>query len=210
MFVDAGFATNKDLTSQRWYLITLTDGEGHCNIVPAPSSKRVARSVFAAELYAIIQGFETISSICLALNGIFGRVVSMKCFTDSKSLFDCLENINSTTEKRLLIGLRILHQAYERRELLKVFWIPTKQNPADSFTKLKTCTALRNLLENNHLELTPSAWVNLNTSPLRESYQSNIQQYSQKRKSRVSEYRICSYSHHVYSVRVSRGIKIGL
>ena len=47
----------------------------------------------------------------------------MIIYTDSRSLYDGLVSLNTTTEKRLLIDLHLLRQAYERREIAEVCWI---------------------------------------------------------------------------------------
>ena len=88
---------------------------------------------------------------------MLGRIIELHVYTDSRSLYDGLVRINQTTEKRLLIDLRMLRQSYERREITEVFWVPTAQNPADAFTKASPTSALSNLLEHNKLYLTPNA-----------------------------------------------------
>lgn len=180
VFIDAGFATNKDLSSQLGYVIILMDGKRNSNIVHYGSikSRRVTRSVLAAELFAMTHGFDVASTIRLTVNDVFGRVIPMKFYTDSKSLFDCLTNINSTAEKRLLIDLRMLRQCYERREITEVFWIPTSQNPSDAFTKLSSCSALRTIMETNSIELTPNAWVERNAKSPPEPDRKDNQQCS--------------------------------
>lgn len=136
VFLDAGFATNSDMTSQLGFVVALMDKSGNGNVVHYAStkSKRVTRSVLAAELFAMVQGFDDCSVLRLTLNDILGRVIPMHVYTDSRSLYDCLTNINRTREKRLLIDLCMLRESYERREISEVFWIPTAQNPADAFT----------------------------------------------------------------------------
>ena len=85
-------------------------------------------------------------------------MVPMVIYTDSRSLYDSLVSLNSTTEKRLLIDLHLLRQAYERREIAEVRWIPTEQNPADALTKERPTPAMSQLLGGT-LKLTPNAWV---------------------------------------------------
>lgn len=80
-------------------------------------SKRVARSVLAAEMFIMVQGLDACSAMRLALNDIFSTPIPLKIYTDSHSLFDCLTNINRTTEKRLLIDLFMLRKSYELREI---------------------------------------------------------------------------------------------
>lgn len=168
VFADAGFATNKDKTSQLGYVITLMDGNSNANIIHYGSckAKRVARSVLSAELLAIILSFDIASTIRIAVNDIFGKQVPMQLFTDSRCLYDCLVSLGSTTEKRMLIDLQILRQAYERREICEFFWIPTAQNPADAFTKERPTPALQSLLQKNSLSLTPNAWVDRPLLPI--------------------------------------------
>ena len=141
--------------------MTLMDKHGRANVLHYGSlkSKRITRSVLAAELFAMVHGFDVSSTIRLAFNAMLDRVIPLHVYTDSRSLYDCLTRINHTTEKRLLIDLRMLRQSYERREITEVFWIPTAQNPADAFTKATPTPALNKLLEKNCLHLTPNAWV---------------------------------------------------
>lgn len=44
----------------------------------------------------------------------------MMIFTDSKSVYDAITGIKTTTQKRLLIDLTILRQAYELREIAEI------------------------------------------------------------------------------------------
>ena len=162
VFVDAAFANNTDLSSQLGYIATLMDDEGTANIIHYSSqkAKRVTRSALAAELYAMMSGFDTAGALKHALDQmeLSGRTISMVIYTDSRSLYDCLVSLNTITEKRLLIDLAILRQAYERREIAEVRWIPTEQNPADALTKEKATPAIGQLLQGT-LKLTPNAWV---------------------------------------------------
>ena len=163
VFVDASFANNPDLTSQLGFVVTLMDSTGSANIIHYGSSKskRVTRSALAAELYALAHGFDIASALGTSIAEIFSRKIPLVLYTDSRSLYDSLVSLNSTSEKRLLIDLHIIRQAYERREITEVCWIPTAQNPADAMTKEaeKATPALKALMDTNHLHLTPNAWV---------------------------------------------------
>lgn len=161
VFCDASFASNSDLTSQLGYIIALTDSSRNANIIHYTSvkSKRVTRSVLAAELFAAVNAFDCASTLRVTLNDIFGLVVPLVIYTDSKSLFDSITGLNSTTEKRLLIDLFILRQNYELRELSDIVWIPSSLNPADAMTKQKASPALLNLMQSNKIEVEAKTWV---------------------------------------------------
>ena len=160
-FVDGSFADNLDLTSQLGFVMTLMDKDDKANIIHYAStkSKRVVRSVLAAELYALAIGYDNGVSIKPTMTNILGRNVALVLYTDSRSLYDALTTLNPTTEKRLLIDLAVVRQAYERREISEVCWIPTEQNPADGLTKEKPNRALETLMKENRLRLTPNAWI---------------------------------------------------
>lgn len=161
VFADASFATNADLSSQLGFVICLADKFNKANVLHYTSvkSKRVTRSVLAAELFAAVAAFDYSSTLRGTINEVFGRIIPLVLFTDSKSLYDCLVGINSTTEKRLLIDLCMLRQSYELREITEVVWIPSHQNPADGMTKDNACCALEKLICSNELDLQPKAWV---------------------------------------------------
>jgi len=62
--------------------------------------------------------------------------------TNSKSLYNCLVRLGTTQEKRLIINVMCLRQAYERRQIIEVKWINSEANPADAMTKGRPCVAL--------------------------------------------------------------------
>ena len=83
----------------------------------------------------------------------------MVLYTDLKSLYDCLVKLGTTQEKRLMVDLMCLRQAYERREIMEVKWIRSEDNPVDAITKAKLCQALRTLINTNKLNLRVTEWV---------------------------------------------------
>jgi len=62
--------------------------------------------------------------------------------TDFKSLYNCLVRLGTTQEKRLMIDIMCLRQAYKRRQIMEVKWINREANPANAITKGKPCAAL--------------------------------------------------------------------
>jgi hypothetical protein len=161
VFTDASFANNKDLSSQIGYVLVLADGSGKGNILHWSSvkCKRVTRSVLASELYAMAHGFDISTAIKSTIDRILGKTVPIVLCTDSKSLYDCLVKLGTTAEKRLMIDIMCLRQAYERREIAEVKWIKGNTNPADSMTKGKASGALKQLLDTNTVQLEVVEWV---------------------------------------------------
>lgn len=174
VFSDASFASNQDLSSQLGYIIAIADNHGNANIIHYQSikSKRVTKSVLASELFAAVHAFDVASTLRVTLNNIFDRSIPLVLYTDSKSLFDSIVGMNSTTEKRLLIDLSLLRERYELRELTEVVWIPSEENPADALTKENASPALMSLLQKNKISVNAKVWVDRPTK------------YSQKRKTR--------------------------
>ena len=161
VFTDASFANNKDLSSQIGYVLVLADSAGKGNILHWSSvkCKRVTRSVLASELYAMAYGFDISMAIKSTVDKILGITVPIVLCTDSKSLYDCLVKLGTTAEKRLMIDIMCLRQAYERHEIAEVKWIKGSTNPADSMTKSKASGALKQLLDTNRVQLEVVEWV---------------------------------------------------
>jgi hypothetical protein len=163
VFTDASFANNKDLSSQIEYVICLAD-DTHANILHWSSikCKRVTRSVLAAELYAMVHGFDVDSVLKSTLTKMLGLgPIPLILVIDFKSLYDCLVRLEITVEKRLMVDVMALRQSYERREITEVKWIDGSNNPADSMTKsgLKASSALKQVIDTNRIKLESSEWV---------------------------------------------------
>jgi hypothetical protein len=165
-FTDASFANNRDLSSQIGYILVLADASGRANILHWSSTKckRVTRSVLASELYGMAHGFDMGVSVKSTIDRILGTDVNLfqlplVICTDSKSLYECLVKLGTTQEKRLMIDVMCLRQAYERREIAEVKWIKGDTNPADTMTKSKPSNALKNLIETNTIRLDVEEWV---------------------------------------------------
>ncbi len=161
VFTDASFANNKDYSSQMGYILVLADAKGRANILHWSSikCKRVTRSVLASELYSMAHGFDIGASVKSTIEKALTIDLPLILCTDSKSLYDCLVKLGTTREKRLMIDVMCLRQAYERREITEVKWIQGDTNPADSMTKTKPSNALKRLLDTNMLELEVVEWV---------------------------------------------------
>jgi len=175
VFVDGSFANNKDLSSQIGFVIVLGNErankhEKHFqlsgNIVHWQSikCKRVTRSVLASEIYGMVGGFDAAYVLKQMLVAITKRLsippTPLVMCTDSFSLYQCLVQLGTTAEKRLMIDLMALRQSYEERELDEVRWIAGGDNPADAMTKGSPNPALEKLVSTNQLIVRVEGWVN--------------------------------------------------
>lgn len=161
VFTDASFANNKDLSSQIGYVIALADSGKRANILHWSSikCKRVTRSVLASELYGMAHGYDIAVAIKSTIDRILQINLPLVICIDSKSLYDCLVRLNTTQEKRLMIDVMSLRQAYERRQITEIKWIEGEANPADAMTKGKPCGALQDLINTNSIDLKAIGWV---------------------------------------------------
>jgi hypothetical protein len=85
-------------------------------------------------------------NITITIKSIVDKILQINLplvlYTNSKSLYDCLVRLKTTQEKRLMIDVICLQQAYKRRQITKVKWINSKANPMDAITKGKPYVTL--------------------------------------------------------------------
>ena len=160
LFTDASFANSDNLSSQMGFVIVIADGQNNANILHYGSKKcsRVTRSVMAAELLALVNGFDHAFVIQHTLQELFGRTISIDAFVDSRTTFNCVAKQAGTTESRLQIDAAAIRQSYDRGELRCFGWIPGKENPADGLTKSSLPTndhPLVHMMRTNKLTLNP-------------------------------------------------------
>ena len=104
-------------------------------------------------------GFDLSIFIKLILNKALRIDLPLVLYIDLKSLYGCLIKLGTIVEKRLIIDIICLRQAYERREITEVKWIKGESNPADLMTKGKLLNALKRLIDTNTLEMEVKEWV---------------------------------------------------
>jgi hypothetical protein len=115
----------------------------------------VTRSVLVSETMALADAFDTASPLKYDIE----MITSYKIPTDSLSLFDVITKALTTAEKRLMIDLSVLKQAYDRREVENIGFVRTEHNPADMLTKVTRCTILHNILCSGQIHHPVEQWV---------------------------------------------------
>ena len=163
LFTDASFACTPNLKSRMGFVLVLGDTEGRANILPWGSQvcSRVTRSVMAAELLALVYGFDCAHVVQNSLCEILGFDVPIYAHVDSRTVFNTVAKHNSTLEKRLQNDVHSIRQSYRRGEIYSLSWISGKTNPADGLTKgpISASHPLWRLMITNQYKAEPSGWV---------------------------------------------------
>ena len=137
VFTDSSFSNNEDYNSQLGFLIVLADRNNHCNVLHYVSRKckRVTRSVFAAELFALSEGFDSARAIADQVSFVLGRPIPVWAAVDSRTVFNVVARFGNVTEKRLCIDVAALREAHLTRALEKLIWVEGARNGSDPLTK---------------------------------------------------------------------------
>jgi hypothetical protein len=164
--VNASFANNPDLSLQMGYVIVLGNEratkesfEFTSNIIHwfFVKCKRITRSVLALEVYAIAEGVNMAVAIGITINKFVAKLgapsVSIVIYTNFLSLYECLVKLGTIKEKRLIIDIMAIRQAYERQKVRNIRWINNKNNPADAITKGTPNHAFKKFININRLVL---------------------------------------------------------
>jgi len=164
LFTDASFGNAVGLSSQAGFVVVLMDESGAANILHYGSKKcrRVTRSVMAAELLSLVNGFDSAFIIKHTVSEILDMDIPMDAFVDSRTTFNCVAKNSTTLEKRLQIDVAALRESLTRGELRCMGWIPGSANPADGLTKDKIPNAehpLTLLMRNNFINIKPQGWL---------------------------------------------------
>lgn len=148
-YSDASFANNDELSSQRGYIVLLSDGDNNCHVLSYSSKKarRVVRSIMAGEVYAFADAFDTAFILKHDLERIYHQHLPLVMLPDSKQMFDVITRASHTTEKRLMIDVTAARQAYNRHEISNVGLVQSEHNIADGLTKPGQCAALSTMMQ---------------------------------------------------------------
>lgn len=161
IYTDGSFADNDDQTTQLGYLVLLCDNSSRCNILHYSSSKsgRVVRSTLGGETLAFANGLDFGLAVKHDLDNILNKNIPVRLFTDCKSLFDVITKNTVTTEKRLMVDIQAIREAYAKFDIHDVAWIKSEYNPADSLTKIKENQVLNRIMDEGIIEHPVSQWI---------------------------------------------------
>ena len=160
-YSDAAYSNNYDGTSQLGYIVFLADKTNKCQPLYWSSykSKRVSRSVLGSETMAFADAFDMTFAIKKDMELMMNTPIPIVMLTDSLSLFDVITKSTITTEKRLMIDIKVVKDSYQRNELQTIGFIRSESNPADALTKVKRCTILDQILNSSQLDHPIEQWI---------------------------------------------------
>lgn len=108
-------------------------------------------------------GFDSSMALSTTLHKIMDSLgkprISVVIFTDSRSLYKYLVKLGTTDEKRLMVDIMSLREAYEKKEISEIRWIDRRDNPADACTKRKLNSALTLLIDDCKLTVRIGVYV---------------------------------------------------
>ncbi len=79
--------------------------------------------------------------------------------TDSRCAYHIATTLVTTRERRLMVDVHLLREAYERRDITKITWISGLINIADCLTKKNHNGSLLTYIKCNRLEILVEGWV---------------------------------------------------
>lgn len=122
----------------------------------------MTHSFMAAEILALVQGYNEAFVIKHTLHEILGVEVPLDAYIDSRTIFNCVVKHTGTLEKRLQTDGASLREAHMREELKSPGWILGSENPADGLNKdaiLSLHHPLLQLMRTNKLNIKPTGWA---------------------------------------------------
>lgn len=115
--IDAIFALNKDNPSHVRILAMVRNNlTGTVNAIYYVflKSKAVRKSVLAAKLLALVDGFDTRYTTTHDLPEMMKRMINLIIYTDSRSFYRLCISLAHTAERRLQIDIPLMRYAFER------------------------------------------------------------------------------------------------
>lgn len=100
----------------------------------------------AAEVCALLDAYNTAIVITKDLHKLLEPGIRLIMFTDSKQVFDALSRGKRTTERKLMLDIPIVREAYNQFENYGFGLIRGDQNPSHALTKGNNNGALDKLL----------------------------------------------------------------
>lgn len=134
LITDSVFANTEESKIQLGYVVLMVDEAGRAIIIHYGSnkSKRIARSVLAAELHARTLGLDYAFVVKALIEEILGRAITVEALIYSKTIFNVIAKDASTQEGRLQNDVLALREFQVLGELARIGWSHGPTNRANA------------------------------------------------------------------------------
>ena len=141
-------------------MICLIEAVNRINILHWSSikCKRIIWNVLTFKLYDMNHEFDMKAMLKAILKKMLQFNISLMIYIDFKFLYKCFVKLKIIYKKRLMINV-INRQSYEKREIIKIWWIDKNNNSVDFMTKIKISLILKILIDNNQINLNAIQWI---------------------------------------------------
>lgn len=171
VFTDASAITNASATAQTGFLLFLARDTGvrgalapDTALVPlawgSHRQRRVTRSSFAAETYALLEGMRAAVDVACVLahitDGDDSSLAPIDAFTDCLSLYNTMSAVGLIKPKEMNAAVAALREMYAAASMSSLTWLPAAAQLADPLTKTSTSAALRAVLRTGRYGLRPN------------------------------------------------------
>ena len=165
VYSDASYGNNLDGSSQLGYIIFLADDKDKCQLLfwSSHKSKRVSRSVLGCETMAFADAFDMAFAMKNDICKMKSLDIPIVMLADSLSLFDVITKAKITSERRVMIDVKVDKDAYQRYEIGTTGFIRSEYNSADALTKVKKSDILNKILRESVLLHPIEQWINRNS-----------------------------------------------
>lgn len=93
------------------------------------------------------------------LEQLIGKRIPLTMVPDSESIFNIIIKESVSSEKRLIVDIKIARQEYYRGGISDVGWIKTTDNLDNGLTKFSWCQALESFVDTGWLDTTIQQWI---------------------------------------------------
>lgn len=116
-------------------------------------------SVMSGEVIAFSDMFDIDIALSLQMSKIMSRHIPVQLFTDNKSLFDGISKGSRASEKRTMLHIPAAREGFRDNLTSDIGFVRSNSNIADGLTNPMNQAALRNVLNNEFIEVRPEQWI---------------------------------------------------
>jgi hypothetical protein len=166
VFVNGSLSNLKDFISQIRHIIILVNKfkgknkfiiKGNLINTSLTKYKRITWSSLASKICGVIDSLDLAYIIITTLKIIINQrnlpEIPIVLYMDSKSLYEYIIKLGTMKEKRLIINIMAIRQAYEKKELFEIRHIDRQDNLVDTITKLLPNKILEKFINTNKLTI---------------------------------------------------------